>query len=145
MRFVIQRIKSAELTVDNELISSVGAGLMVFVGVMRDDGMEQVRHAAKKIATMRIFRQGDKLNTSVLDIKGEILLVSNFTLCTRDGTGTRPDFSYSADKDTANRLYLALAEELRALGISVKIGVFGADMQIMAHIDGPLNIYKEIK
>lgn len=145
MRFVIQRIRSAKLSVDSELISEVGAGLMVFVGVMRDDTMEQVRHAAKKIVTMRIFRQGDKLNTSVMDTKGEILLVSNFTLCTREGTGTRPDFSMSADKDTANRLYLALADELRSLGVPVKTGVFGADMQIEAYIDGPLNIYKEIK
>lgn len=145
MRFVIQRIKSARLTVDDKLISEVGAGLMVFVGVMRDDTIEQVRHAAKKIATMRIFRQGDKLNTSVLDTNGEILLVSNFTLCTREGTGTRPDFSYSADKETANKLYLALGEELKALGVPTKLGVFGANMQINANLDGPLNIYKEVK
>ncbi len=145
MRLVIQRIRSADLSVNDEIISSVGAGLMVFVGVMRDDTMEQVRHAAYKIATMRIFRRGEKLNTSVLDIKGEILLVSNFTLCTREGTGTRPDFSMSADKETANKLYLALRDELRVLGVPVKTGIFGADMQISARIDGPLNIYKEIK
>ena len=145
MRFVIQRIKSAKLSVDGELISEVGAGLMVFVGVMRDDTMEQVQHAAKKIATLRIFREEGKLNKSVIDTKGEILLVSNFTLCTREGSGARPDFSMSADKDKANELYLALAEELRSLNVPVKLGVFGADMQIDAHIDGPLNIYKEIK
>ena len=145
MRFVIQRIKSARLSVDGQLISEVGAGLMVFVGVMRDDTIEQVRHGAKKIATLRIFRRDGKLNESVLDTKGEILLVSNFTLCTREGSGARPDFSMSADKEKANDLYHRLADELDSLGVPVKMGVFGADMQIDAHIDGPLNIYKEIK
>ena len=145
MRFVIQRIKSARLSVDDKLISEVGKGLMVFVGVMRDDTMEQVCHAAKKISTLRIFRRDGKLNESVIDIGGEILLVSNFTLCTREGSGARPDFSMSAEKDKANQLYHALADELDAIGIPVKMGVFGADMQINAHIDGPLNIYKEIK
>lgn len=144
MRLVVQRVKSAKLEVDNELISEIGGGLVVFAGVCRGDTEAQIKKAANKIATLRIFEVDGKMNQSVMDTHGEVLLVSNFTLCTKEGSGARPDFGLSADKETAKRLYLMLADELDALNVPVKLGVFGADMQINAHLDGPVTIYKEI-
>ena len=144
MRIVVERVKSARLTVDEKLISEIGAGLIVLVGVMKGDTMEQVKRTANKIATMRIFEVDGKMNQSVLDVKGEVMLISNFTLCTKDTSGARPDFGLSADKETAKSLYLALADELDGLNVPVRLGVFGGDMQIDAHLDGPITIYKEI-
>ena len=144
MRAVIQRVKKATLSVDNEIISTIGGGLNVFVGVTKGDDMTKVKRMANKIATIRIFEVDGKMNLSVKDVGGEVLLVSNFTLCTIDTSGARPDFGLSADRETAKSLYLALAEELKALGLTVKLGVFGADMQIDTVLDGPITIYKEI-
>ena len=146
MRLVIQKVKYASLKVDGELISETGKGYIVFAGVCIGDTIEHIKRAATRIATMRVFRTEDgKMNKSLLDIGGEVLLVSNFTLCTKEGSGARPDFGLSADKDTANKLYLALSDELDTLGVPVKRGVFGADMQITTQLDGPTTIYKEIK
>ena len=144
MRLVIERVKSAKLSVDGKLISEIGAGLLVLVGVCKGDDMQKVKRSANKIATMRIFEKDDKMNLSVLDTKGEILLVSNFTLCTKETSGARPDFGLSADKDTAKSLYLALADELDSLNVPVRLGAFGEDMQIQTHLDGPITVYKEI-
>lgn len=144
MRIVVQRVKSASLSVDDKLISKIDAGLLVFVGVCVGDTKEQVTKTAKKIATLRIFEENEKMNKSVLDINGEVLLVSNFTLCTKDVSGARPDFGMSANREDAKSLYLAVADELDTLGVKVKLGVFGADMQINTHLDGPVTIYKEI-
>lgn len=144
MRLVIQRVKSARLSVDDNLISEIGVGLMVFVGVMKGDSSAQVKKAANKISTIRIFEENDKMNKNLHDAGGQVLLISNFTLCTKETSGARPDFSLSADKETANKLYQELASELDVLNVPVKMGVFGADMQIDAHLDGPITIYKEI-
>ncbi|MBR4999169.1 MAG: D-tyrosyl-tRNA(Tyr) deacylase [Clostridia bacterium] len=144
MRLVIQRVKNARLCVDNELISEIGVGLMVFVGVMKDDTMTQVKKAANKISTIRIFEEDDRMNKSLHDVGAEVLLISNFTLCTKETSGARPDFTLSADRETANKLYQELANELDLLNVPVKMGVFGGDMQIDAHLDGPITIYKEI-
>lgn len=144
MRLVIQRVKSAKLYVDDKLISEIGGGLNVFVGVCKGDTVEQIKKTANKIATMRIFEVDGKMNQSVLDTCGEVLLVSNFTLCTKEGSGARPDFGLSADREIAKSLYLMLADELDSLNVPVKLGVFGADMQIDARLDGPVTIYKDI-
>ena len=145
MRLVIQRVKDASLSVENELISEIGFGLMVFVGVCEGDTIQQVKKSANKISTIRIFEENDRMNKNIHDVNGEVLLISNFTLCTKETSGARPDFTLSADRETAKSLYLALADELDSLGVKVKLGVFGADMQIDAHLDGPITIYKEIK
>lgn len=144
MRLVIQRVKSAKLSVNEKLISEIGVGLMVFVGVMKGDDYEQVKKAANKISTIRIFEESGKMNRSLHDVGGQVLLISNFTLCTKETSGARPDFTLSAERDTANKLYEELANELDLLNVLVKSGVFGADMQIDAHLDGPITIYKEI-
>ena len=144
MRLVIQRVKSARLSVDEKLISEIGAGLMVFVGVCNGDTSQQVKKSANKISTIRIFEEDGKMNKNLHDVNGEVLLISNFTLCTKDTSGARPDFTLSAERVTANNLYEELASELDLLNVPVKTGVFGADMQIDAHLDGPITIYKEI-
>ena len=144
MRLVIQRVKSARLSVDDKLVSEIGVGLMVFVGVCKGDTSIQVKKAANKISTIRIFEEDEKMNKSLHDVNGQVLLISNFTLCTKETSGARPDFTLSADRETANKLYEELASELDLLNVPVKMGVFGADMQIDAHLDGPITIYKEI-
>ena len=144
MRLVIQRVKSAKLCVENKLISEIGVGLMVFLGVMKTDTEEHIKRAINKISTIRIFKENGKINKSVKDVDGQVLLISNFTLCTGSGTGTRPDFSMSMEKDKANEYYLKVARGLNELNIPTKTGVFGADMQIDAHLDGPLTIFKEL-
>ena len=130
MRLVIQRVKNASLSVENKLISEIGFGFIVFVGVCVGDTMQQVTKAANKISTIRIFEENNKMNKNIHDIEGEVLLVSNFTLCTKETSGARPDFTLSADREVAKSLYLALADELDSLGVKVKLGVFGADMHI---------------
>ena len=112
MRLVIQKVKYASLKVDGELISETGKGYIVFAGVCIGDTMEQVKRAATRIATMRVFRTEDgKMNKSILDIGGEVLLVSNFTLCTKEGSGARPDFGLSADK--AEVIHILLGDDGR--------------------------------
>lgn len=144
MRLVIQRVKFAKLSVDNQVVSEIGCGLLVLCGVVKGDTTEQVKRAANKIATIRIFEENEKINKSIQDVGGEVLLVSNFTLCTVNTSGARPDFGLSADKQTALELYNQVYNELTALGIKTKLGVFGADMQIQTQLDGPITIYKEI-
>lgn len=145
MRLVIQRVKSAKLCVDNKLISEIGVGLIVFVGVCVGDTIAQVKKAANKISTIRVFEESGKMNKNIHDVDGQVLLVSNFTLCTKETSGARPDFTLSADRELAKKLYEELASELDVFNVSVKMGVFGADMQIEAHLDGPITIFKEIK
>lgn len=144
MRLVIQRVKSAKLSVDDKLVSEIGFGLVVMVGVCKPDTLEQVKKAANKIANMRIFERDGKMNDNVLQVGGGVLLVSNFTLCTIETSGARPDFGLSADKDKAKEYYLKLADELDSLGVPVKLGMFGEDMQIETVLDGPITIFKEI-
>ena len=84
------------------------------------------------------------MNKNLADAGGEVLLISNFTLCTKETSGARPDFGLSADRETAKSLYLALADELDSLNVPVRLGAFGEDMQIQTHLDGPITIYKEI-
>lgn len=146
MRFVIQRVITSRLEVNGEVISKIGKGYNVFVGVMREDTMENVKKVAKRIATLRIFEnEHGKLTNNISQVNGEILLVSNFTLCDRRGeSGARPDFSLSANKEKAMELYIKLKEELENVyGLPVKLGKFGEDMQIYTQLDGPINIVQE--
>ena len=146
MRIVIQRVKSARLEVDNQLISEIGKGYNVFVGVTRDDTMDNVKRVARRIATVRLFKdENGKLNNNITQVGGEVLLVSNFTLCDRKGGGgARPDFTLSADKDKAKELYFALQNELISeYGLTVKMGRFAETMQIYTQLDGPINLVQE--
>ncbi|MBQ8430551.1 MAG: D-tyrosyl-tRNA(Tyr) deacylase [Clostridia bacterium] len=147
MRIVIQRVVSSRLEVEGRLVSEIGKGYNVFVGVMETDTLENMKRVARRIATVRLFREdeSDKLTNNISQVGGEILLVSNFTLCDKKGSGgARPDFTISAKKDKANELYLALQKELiEVYNIPTKLGEFGEDMQIYCQLDGPLNLVQE--
>ena len=146
MRIVIQRVHSSRLEVDNEVVSEIGHGYNVFVGVTRDDTMDNVKRVARRIATVRLFKdENDKLNNNIAQVGGEILLVSNFTLCDRKGGGgARPDFTLSAPKDKAIELYQALQAELvNEYGLTVKMGRFAEHMEIYTQLDGPINLVQE--
>ena len=146
MRIVVQRVKSSRLETNGEVVSSIGIGYNVFVGVMKDDTLDNLKKIAKRIATLRLFEdENEKMNYNISQVNGEILLVSNFTLCDRKGvSGARPDFSLSADKDKAKEYYILLQKELiDNYGIPTKMGRFAEDMQIYSHLDGPINLVQE--
>ena len=146
MRIVIQRVHKSRLEVDNQVVSEIGHGYNVFVGVTRDDTMDNVKRVARRIATVRLFKdENDKLNNNIAQVGGEVLLVSNFTLCDRKGGGgARPDFTLSAPKDKAIELYQALQTELiNEYGLSVKMGRFAEHMEIYTVLDGPINLVQE--
>ncbi|MBQ6906423.1 MAG: D-tyrosyl-tRNA(Tyr) deacylase [Clostridia bacterium] len=140
MILLCERVNGATLTVDGELISEIGKGLAVFVGVFGDDDETDVKKVAKKICELRIFEnESGKMDKSVSDIGGEILLVSNFTLCGDTSHGRRPEFIRAARPEKAEPLYEALAKEMSSY-VNVRLGVFGADMKISVDNDGPVNL-----
>jgi len=144
MRAVVQRVKNTRLCVDGELISEIPFGLTVFLGVKVDDKQENADYLAKKIANLRIFEdENGKMNRSVLDVGGEVLLVSQFTLYGDAAKGNRPRFSLAERPERANELYEYAVDVLRSYGVPVKTGVFGADMQIQQQNDGPVTILLE--
>ena len=139
MKAVIQRATRASVEVNSQVVSRINAGLLVLLGVAKGDGEADGRYLAEKIRTLRIFadEQG-KMNRSLADIGGSVLLVSQFTLLGRTTNGRRPSFDEAAPPDEAKRLYEAVATELRAQGISVETGVFSAHMQVQLLNDGPV-------
>ena len=142
MRLVIQRVSRASVSVGGELISEIGRGLMILVGVEEGDGMEDVKWLASKAVRLRIFDDGDGvMNLSVIDVGGGILAVSQFTLTASTRKGNRPSYIRAAGHETAVPLYDAFCAELSAQsGTEVRKGVFGADMQIGLVNDGPVTI-----
>lgn len=144
MKAVIQRVSGAMLSVGGETVSEIGKGLVVYLGVGKGDKEDDCAYFAKKIASMRIFEDGEgRMNLSALSEKAEVLLVSQFTLYGDTAHGNRPSFTGAEAPVAAERLYLLTAESLRALGLSVKTGVFGADMKINQINDGPVTILLE--
>ncbi len=145
MYAVIQRVGHTVLKVDGNLISEIQKGLVVYLGVKVGDNEEKCEAIANKLAKLRIFEdtQG-KMNLSVRDIQGEILLVSQFTLCADCSRGNRPNFSGAEKPERAEVLYRLTAQKLRETGVPVKLGVFGADMKIEQFNDGPVSIIYEI-
>lgn len=141
MKTVIQRVKHTALYVEGALISEIPFGLAVYFGVAKCDTLDMCEKTAKKIAAMRIFEdENGKMNRSVKDVGGEILLISQFTLLADASKGNRPSFDMAEERGRANLLYEKTAEYIKELGITVKQGVFGADMQIIQHNDGPVTI-----
>ena len=144
MKALIQRVKKASVTVDNKIVSSINQGLLVFLGVEKNDIEAQADYLAKKIANLRIFEdQNQKMNLSVSDIQGEILVVSQFTLAGDTSRGNRPGFENAAKPDIANQLYLYFSKQLTVYGIIVKNGIFQADMQVELINDGPVTFMLE--
>ena len=144
MKAVVQRVLSANLKVDGELISQIGKGYVVFLGVKKGDTTADADFFIKKLPTLRICEDDEgKINKSVMDTAGEILLVSQFTLCADTSHGNRPSFIEAESPERANELYLYVAEGLKSQGVPVKLGVFGADMKIEQINDGPFTIILE--
>ncbi|MBQ3493435.1 MAG: D-tyrosyl-tRNA(Tyr) deacylase [Clostridia bacterium] len=144
MKAVIQRVLDAQLKVDGKLISEIGFGYVIFLGVMKGDTQAEADYMIKKIPPMRICEdENGKINKSILDVGGEILLVSQFTLAADTSHGNRPSFIEAESPDKANEVYLYVAEGLKKAGIPVKLGVFGADMKINQTNDGPFTIVLE--
>ena len=145
MKFVAQRVTHAKLTVNGQPVSEIGRGLVVYFGVRAGDEKEQAKKCAEKIALLRVFEDDEgKMNRSVLDTGGEVLLVSQFTLYGDARKGNRPSFTSAERPERANELYEYAIEELRARGVPVKTGVFGADMLIEQGNDGPVTIIYEV-
>lgn len=145
MKAVIQRVKRTALSVDGNLISEIPFGLAVYLGIKCGDTEDMTGVMAGKISRLRIFEDADgKMNLSVKDVKGEILLISQFTLYGDCSHGNRPSFTEAERPEAAEKLYLSTAEKLRELGLTVKTGVFGADMKIEQYNDGPVTVIYEI-
>ncbi len=145
MKAVIQRVKKTSLKVDGKLISEIPFGLAVYLGVKFGDTKAQAELIAKKISKLRIFEDDNgKRNLSVSYVGGEILLISQFTLYGDCSHGNRPSFTEAERPEAANALYEYTAEKLREFGMTVKTGVFGADMKIEQFNDGPVTIIYEI-
>ena len=144
MRTVIQRVRACSVRVDGVLVSEIGSGLAILVGVGRSDGHDQADWLAEKIAHLRIFEDADrKMNRSVLEAGGSALVVSQFTLYADAHKGRRPSFIDAAPPDQAEPLVTYFAARLAALGVPVKTGHFRADMLVEIHNDGPVTIVME--
>lgn len=144
MKAVIQRVYNAALSVKGNTVSEIGKGLVVYFCVEKGDDERCCDTFAGKLAKLRIFEDGQgKMNLSVLDVKGEILLVSQFTLAADLSKGNRPSFFNAEEPVRANELYLKTADILNGLGVSTKTGVFGSDMTIKQSNHGPVTIIWE--
>lgn len=147
MRIIIQRVREASVTIDNQLYSSINQGVMILVGIEEADEEEDIAFLTKKVVNMRIFDdENGVMNRSILDIHGEILVVSQFTLHASTKKGNRPSYIKAAKPDISVPLYEKFCTELSlALGKQVKTGVFGADMQCALINDGPVTIFMDSK
>ena len=146
MRAVIQRVESAAVSVDGDPIASIGRGLVVFLGVGRGDGTEDAAYLVEKIPHLRIFQDaGEKFNLSLVDVNGEILVVSQFTLFGDCRKGRRPSFTEAADPENARNLYDHFVSALEEKGLRVQAGRFQAMMMVDLVNDGPVTLLLDSK
>ena len=141
MRAVVQRVTSSSVEVEGKISGEIGTGLLVLVGVEKGDLENDAKYLADKVVSLRIFgdEQG-KMNLSLKDVQGELLAVSQFTLCGDVRKGRRPSFVNAADPDEGNRLYELFVNEVRGQGVTVATGIFQADMKVALVNDGPVTI-----
>lgn len=139
MKTVIQKVKSASVLINNELYSNIQKGYLVLFGAEKEDTKLQADWLANKISVLRCFSdENDKMNLSIKDVDGEILIVSQFTLCTDIRKGTRPGFDKAMPPKEANEMYEYFVSKVKEQGIPVKTGVFGAHMDVSLINDGPV-------
>lgn len=144
MRALVQRVSQADVTVGGRSTGRIGAGLLVLVCAMQGDDGATAERLAGRVARLRIFRDDqNRMNRSVQDVGGAVLVVSQFTLAADTRTGNRPGFSTAAPPDEGERLYLGFAAALRTLGLPVATGEFGADMKVALVNDGPVTIWMD--
>jgi D-tyrosyl-tRNA(Tyr) deacylase len=141
MRSVLQRVTSASVSVDGQIVSAIGPGWLVFVGVADGDGSADIEYVASKIRDLRAFGDDQgRMNRSIVDVGGAILVISQFTLMADVRKGRRPGFDAAAAPDIARGVYESLLERLRALNLDVHAGVFQADMKVTLVNDGPVTL-----
>lgn len=142
MKAIIQRVRHASVTVDNAVVGKIAQGFLILLGVEQEDDDTEARVLADKIAGLRVFTdENDKMNLSLGDIGGEVLVISNFTLCADCSHGRRPSFVKAARPEVAEPLYEYFCQRLRDSGVKkVAQGVFGADMQVSLVNDGPVTM-----
>ena len=146
MKVLIQRVSQATVVVDSKEVSAIGKGYLALVGIEKDDNKSMADYLAKKTANLRIFEdENAKMNLSILDIKGQILAVSQFTLAGNTSCGNRPGFDTAEKPELAKPLYEYFTECLKSYGIDVKCGVFQADMKVGLINDGPVTFMLERK
>jgi len=144
MKSVIQRVSSASVTVDGAVVGEIGCGLMVLLGVEKGDTEQKAEWLAEKIVNLRIFEDaGGKMNLSVMDVCGSLLVVSQFTLAGNCEKGRRPSFDSAAVPDEGKRLYEYFVEAVKRLGVAVATGIFQADMKVALVNDGPVTFVME--
>ena len=142
---LIQRVSGASVTVDGKKIAAIGAGLLVLVGVQREDGADQAEKLAARLIAYRVFAdEAGKMNRSVRDVGGALLLVPQFTLAADTSSGLRPSFSRAAPPETGARLFDALVAALAASGVPHACGRFGADMQVALTNEGPVTFWLQV-
>lgn len=142
MKAVIQRVSKASVEVEGEIVGSCNQGYMVLLGAHESDSVSDVEILANKVVNLRVFcDENDKMNKSILDVDGEILAISQFTLCANVKKGNRPSFIEAMNPVTANEMYELFCQKLTELGVKrVEKGVFGADMKVSLVNDGPVTI-----
>lgn len=141
MRIVLQRVTSAKVNVDEDVVGKINQGFLLLVGVKKGDTKAEADYLAKKVANMRLFEdEAGKMNLALAAVEGEILSISQFTLLANTKKGNRPSFVEAEDPTDANRLYEYFNEQLRAYGLKVETGLFGADMAVESVNDGPVTI-----
>lgn len=142
MKAVIQRVSKASVEVEGEIVGSCNQGYMILLGAHESDSVSDVEILANKVVNLRVFcDENDKMNKSILDVDGEILAISQFTLCANVKKGNRPSFIEAMNPMTANEMYELFCQKLTELGVKrVEKGVFGADMKVSLVNDGPVTI-----
>jgi D-tyrosyl-tRNA(Tyr) deacylase len=144
MRVLLQRVSSASVTVDGQVVGAIDGGYVLFLGVTHDDTQEKARWLANKVAGLRLFPDSEgKMNLSLFDVEGSVLVVSQFTLYGDARKGRRPSFTNAARPEQAEPLVEFFAGQLRQRGLRVESGVFGAMMQVNIHNDGPVTLMLE--
>ncbi|MBQ3640669.1 D-tyrosyl-tRNA(Tyr) deacylase [bacterium] len=144
MKVVVQRVKNASVTIDGKLYSQIGQGFLVLFGADKGDTKSQADWLANKVSVLRCFEdENGKMNRSIKDVNGEMLIVSQFTLCADTKKGTRPSFDNAMNPQDANMMYEYFMQKVEENEIPVKKGVFGADMQVNLLNDGPVTFIIE--
>ena len=144
MRVLLQRVSSASVTVDKQVVGAIGGGYVLLLGVTHDDTQDKARWLANKVAGLRLFSDSEgKMNLSLFDVDGSVLVISQFTLYGDARKGRRPSFTGAARPEQAEPLVEFFSEQLRQRGLRVESGVFGAMMQVNIHNDGPVTLMLE--